>query len=149
MIFNFVSFMSRILLFFVIIAALTASNCGNSPKHVADDNLLSQRDTGTAVISFTGYEHDFGKVAEGEKVGYTFKFKNTGTGNLIINSATTTCGCTVPKYSTKPIASGKNGEMEVIFDTSGRRGIQTKTITVRSNANTPVVILRIIAEVIQ
>jgi hypothetical protein len=141
--------MRKFLIFFLVISALVVSNCSNSPKNVADDNLMSHGDTGTAVISFAGYEHDFGKVAEGEKVGYTFKFKNTGTGALIINSATTTCGCTVPKYSTKPIASGKEGEMEVIFDTSGRRGVQTKTITVSSNALTPVVILRIIAEVTQ
>lgn len=139
--------MRKILIFFLFISALAVSNCSNSPKNGSDSNLMSQSDTGTAVISFVEYEHDFGKVTEGEKVGYIFKFKNTGTGDLIINSATATCGCTVPKYSTKPIASGKQGDMEVIFDTSGRSGIQTKTISVRSNASNPVVLLRIVAEV--
>ena len=93
-------------------------------------------------------EHDFGKVEEGEKVGFVFNFENAGTGNLIILAASTTCGCTVPRYDTKPISPGDNGEMEVIFDTSGRSGIQTKIITVKSNASVPLVMLKITAEVI-
>lgn len=37
--------------------------------------------------------------------------------------------------------------IEVAFNTAGRSGIQTKTVTVRSNAGTPVVILKLTAEV--
>ena len=99
-------------------------------------------------LSSGNIKHDFGKVAEGEKVSYTFTFDNKGTGNLVIASATTTCGCTVPKYDTKPIPPGANGSLEVVFDTSGRNGMQTKTITVKSNASTPVVLLKITAEVV-
>jgi len=54
----------------------------------------------------------------------------------------------VPKYNRKPILPGETGNIEVVFDTSGRSGIQTKTVTVESNASTPVVILKIISEVI-
>jgi hypothetical protein len=77
-----------------------------------------------------------------------FTFDNKGTGNLIISSATTTCGCTVSKYDKKPIPPGASGNLEVVFDTSGRNGMQTKTITVKSNASKPVVLLKITAEVI-
>lgn len=31
-----------------------------------------------AAMTFEKYSHDFGKVKEGEKVSYVFKFKNTG-----------------------------------------------------------------------
>ena len=41
-----------------------------------------------------------------------------------------------------------SGNLEVVFDTSGRSGMQTKTITVKSNAQTPVVLLKITAEVV-
>jgi hypothetical protein len=105
-------------------------------------------DTGTVKIVFREYEHDFGKVIEGEKVGWVFKFENRGTSNLIIASATTSCGCTVPEYDAKPIEPGGTGNLEVVFDTSGRNGKQTKTITVKSNAKTPVVLLKITAEVV-
>jgi hypothetical protein len=54
----------------------------------------------------------------------------------------------VPKYEAKPISPGANGNLEVVFDTSGRSGMQTKTITVKSNATTPVVLLKITAEVV-
>ena len=98
---------------------------------------------------FREYEHDFGKVAEGEKVALTFlHLKIKEQSDLVISSVTTTCGCTVPKYDTKPIPPGENGNLEVVFDTSGRNGMQTKTITVKSNASIPVVLLKITAEVV-
>jgi hypothetical protein len=134
---------------FYIIFTVTVllAGCGDG-KGRGRISGISVADTGQAVISFTEYEHNFGKVNEGEKVAYIFTFTNTGTSGLVINSAVASCGCTVPKYSGKPVAPGKNGQIEVRFDTEGRNGIQTKTITVRSNAKTPVVILKIVTEVI-
>jgi len=105
-------------------------------------------DTGKAILTFVSLEHDFGRIKEGEKVGCIFTFTNTGTSNLILNNATTSCGCTVPKYDRKPIAPGASGSIEVVFDTSGRNGMQTKSITVQSNAAPPVTLLQIRAEVI-
>ena len=104
---------------------------------------------GDAEITFNSIEHDFGKITEGEKVACVFSFENTGTGHLVIASATTSCGCTVPAFDSKPIAPGKTGNLEVVFDTSGRNGMQTKTITVKSNAKPPVVLLKITAEVVE
>lgn len=103
---------------------------------------------GDAEITFNSIEHDFGKITEGEKVACVFSFENTGTGDLVIASATTSCGCTVPEFDDKPIPPGGKGTMEVVFDSSGREGMQTKTITVRSNAVKQVMILKITAEVI-
>lgn len=140
--------MRKILIILLVLSAVLASGCGNTTKNGAANSGLQSSDTGTVVIIFNEYEHSFGKVAEGEKVGYSFTFENRGTGSLVIISATTTCGCTVPKYDTKPIPSGKRGNLEVVFDTSGRIGMQTKTITVKSNASTPVVLLKITAEVV-
>jgi Protein of unknown function (DUF1573) len=139
--------MRKLVVIFIGIILILASNCGNISNNDADNTVFSKSDTGTAQIIFREYEHNFGKVAEGEKVGCVFSFENEGTGSLVITSATTSCGCTVPKYSTKPIMPGENGTLEVVFDTSGRNGIQTKTITIKSNASTPVVLLRIVAEV--
>ena len=117
----------------------TANNSGGNADNPAD--------TGKSVITFNEYEHSFGKVKEGKKVSHTFLFENTGTGDLVIQAAMTTCGCTVSKYDRKPIAPGKGGKIEVEFDTSGRNGLQTKTVTVRSNASVPAVILKITADV--
>ena len=133
---------------YLIILILAVTGCGGkTQKGGSSDDSLSF-DTGKAVLTFREYEHMFGKVNEGEKVGCVFTFENTGTSDLVMISATTTCGCTVPKYDRNPISPGKTGNLEVIFDTSGRSGIQSKTITVKSNAATPVVLLKITAEVI-
>ena len=135
------------LLSYVLLALLAATGRTGNSREAGGNSDNQAADTGKAVITFAEYEHAFGMVKEGEKVGCIFSFSNTGTGNLVINSATTTCGCTVPKYDTKPIAPGKSGRLEVVFNTEGRNGLQTKTITVKSNAKTPVVLLKITAEV--
>jgi hypothetical protein len=134
----------HIALLFTIIASTcnTNSNSGRS----SESYQMSARDT--AIISFKEYEHDFGKLAEGEKIACIFIFENTGKGRLVISSATTSCGCTVSKYDNKPVPPGGTGNIEVVFDSSGRNGKQTKTITVMSNASKPIVLLKITGEVI-
>jgi hypothetical protein len=131
----------------ILIAVLT-SNCGNSTRKNESISGLKQSNSENVKIIFKEYEHDFGKVAEGEKIACLFNFENKGTENLVIYSASASCGCTVPKYDSKPVSPGGNGNLEVVFDTSGRNGLQTKTITVKSNASVPVVLLKITAEVI-
>jgi hypothetical protein len=140
--------MRKIIVISLMLLAIIASYCGSGTGKNSANSASKTNSTGTSEIIFREYQHDFGKVAEGEKVSYIFAFDNKGTGNLIISSATTTCGCTVPKYDTKPIPPGANGNLEVVFDTSGRNGMQTKTITVKSNSSKPVVLLKITAEVV-
>jgi hypothetical protein len=140
--------MNKILILFLFLVALMTSNCGNSTKREAARSRLQPADTGIAKISFREYDHNFGKVREGEKADFIFAFENKGTASLIVSSVTTSCGCTVPKYDSKPILPGKEGTIEVVFDTSGRNGMQAKAITVKSNALTPVVLLKITAEVV-
>jgi hypothetical protein len=140
--------MNRLRLIIFLCIAVSVSNCNNIRNGGPVRSDIQTTDTGTAIISFREYEHNFGKVSEGEKIAYTFTLENKGTANLVLTAATTTCGCTVSKYDTKPIAPGKTGNIEVIFDTSDRDGMQTKTITVKSNASVPVVLLKITAEVV-
>ena len=131
-----------------LILGIVLWSCSSGSGKNAENATKQYTEAGTTEISFNEYEHNFGKVKEGEKVAYIFSFENKGPGNLVIASASTSCGCTVPKYDTRPIPPGEGGSLEVVFDTSGRSGLQTKTISVRSNSKTPVVVLKITAEVI-
>jgi hypothetical protein len=140
--------MRKIIIISFILIAIIASKCINGTGKNSADSKSKSGFSGKSEIIFREYQHDFGKVAEGEKVSCTFTFDNKGTENLIISSATTTCGCTVSKYDKKPIPPGASGNLDVVFDTSGRNGMQTKTITVKSNASKPVVLIKITAEVI-
>jgi hypothetical protein len=137
--------MKRFAGFYIVILSLLFLQCtGKSGKSTG-----TSENTGTPEMVFAEYEHDFGKVAGGEKISYQFRFDNKGTGDLVIASVMTTCGCTVTKYDRKPVPPGGSGSIEAVFDTSGRDGMQTKTITVNSNASVPVILLKIIAEVEQ
>jgi hypothetical protein len=135
-----------ILSFIFLMIFLTACNSGQGTKAEDKSGIPAQGEV--AEISFREYEHDFGKITEGEKVAYIFSFENKGPGNLVIASASTSCGCTVTKYDRTPIPPGKGGSLEVVFDSNGRNGVQTKTISVRSNSKTHVAILKITADVI-
>jgi hypothetical protein len=143
-----IKFMRKIIIISLILMVSILTRCGNITGRSGVSAGVQSTDTGKAKLVFKEYEHTFGKVTEGEKISYVFTFENKGTGALVIESATATCGCTIPKYDRKPILPGGSGNIEVVFDTSGRSGIQAKTITVKSNASIPVVLLKIISEVI-
>ena len=91
---------------------------------------------GKAKIEFDATSHDFGNIgAEGGPVSHTFTFTNTGEAPLIIVSATASCGCTRPEYTTKPVAPGKKGKITVTYLPSGQPlGEFSKTVRVRTNA---------------
>jgi hypothetical protein len=86
-----------------------------------------------AVIEFEKTTHDFGKVKEGEVIEYAFKFKNTGSKNLILLYHEASCGCTVPDFSRDPFSPGKGGEIKIAFDTKGRKLNQRKKVRIFSN----------------
>jgi hypothetical protein len=133
---------------FLTLLVIIVTACDSSKGIKTSDKSDTSAAGELAEISFSEYEHDFGKITEGEKVAHIFTFENKGPGNLVIASASTSCGCTVTKYNRNPIPAGKGGSLEVVFDSSGRNGIQTKTVSVQSNSKTQVVVLKITAEVI-
>ncbi len=100
------------------------------------------------VFEFTDTVHDFGKIVDGEKVSYAFRFKNTGDGDLIIRAANGSCGCTVPDYPKEPIAPGAGGVITVTFDSKGRAGMQSKTVSLIANTIPNTTTLSITAEVL-
>lgn len=78
--------------------------------------------------------YDFGKVAEGEIVEYSYRFKNTGTNPLVVSNVSASCGCTVPEKPEAPIKPGETGFIKVKFNSEARVGVAHKSITVLSNA---------------
>ena len=99
-------------------------------------------------FKFKTTEHDFGKILDGVKVSFTFKFKNIGGSDLIIHQVKTSCGCTVSKFSKEPIPPGKEGRIQLTFDSSHRRGFNNKVATVVANSQPNTEILKIKAMVL-
>jgi hypothetical protein len=84
-------------------------------------------------IDFPEPDFNFGEVLAGKAVEHEFKFKNSGDTELIIREVTTSCGCTAAIPSAAPVKPGEWGIIKATFDTAGRRSLQTKTVTVKSN----------------
>jgi hypothetical protein len=100
-------------------------------------------------IKFDTTCYNFGKVYEGERVGAYFKYKNTGSKNLVLTNISTSCGCTVPDYNSNPLAPGMEGEVKAVFNTEGRTGYQFKTLNVKTNGEPAEIELTITAVVIE
>jgi len=84
-------------------------------------------------IEFDKAVHDFGTINEGDKVETEFIVKNTGENDLVIADAKASCGCTVPEWPKEPIAPGASAAIKVSFDSSGKPGKQSKTVTLTTN----------------
>lgn len=100
-------------------------------------------------ITFEKSTHDFGNIFIGEKVTYNFKFTNTGNAPLIIISTRSGCGCTAGDYPKEPIPPGGEARINVTFNSAGRRGFQSESVRVVTNATPQEYLLRITAQVIQ
>jgi hypothetical protein len=123
-----------LVLCFNVLSAQTVAPAGATDPAVA---------AGGAVIKFEEETHDFGDLLQGGDASYVFKFTNEGTSDLIISGAKGSCGCTVPKWSSEPVAPGAEGEIKVVYD-SNRVGGISKSVTVNSNAtNAPVMTIYI------
>jgi uncharacterized protein DUF1573 len=85
------------------------------------------------VMSFAEQQFDFGTIQQGDVVEHVFEFTNTGNTNLVIANAVGSCGCTVPEYPEAPVAPGESGEIIVKFNSAGKSGRQTKTVTITTN----------------
>jgi hypothetical protein len=103
--------------------------------------------SGLPVFEFETDNHEFGIITEGEKVSYTFKFKNTGNAPLVISNASASCGCTVPEYTKTPVAPGEDGEVNVTFDSSGKSGMTTKSVTLIANTEPNTKVLKVSADI--
>ncbi|MCB0578942.1 MAG: DUF1573 domain-containing protein [Phaeodactylibacter sp.] len=86
-----------------------------------------------ARIAFEDETFDFGEVDEGAVVEHVFQFVNTGKAPLLISSARSTCGCTVPEWPKEPVAPGATGNITVKFNTQGKKNQQTKPVTIVAN----------------
>ena len=108
-----------------------------------DTGALQLEEQATAQIQFEEKSHDFGTFEEGVQATYTFTFKNTGNAPLILQGVKSPCGCTTPKWTKEPVAPGEEGTIVVTYNSKGRIGKFTKTITVTHNGENGTVYINI------
>ena len=99
-------------------------------------------------ILFENVSYHFGDVTKGEKLNYTFHFKNVGQSVLIIDTVNASCGCTASAFTKEAIEVGKEGEIAVTFDTENKEGEAISHLFVKANTSPVVTMLTINANVV-
>lgn len=123
--------------YFILIFLIVFFSCNNADKPAGTSKepaVLASTDTASlTTILWIDSIKNMGRINEGQKLEVAFRFKNTGTRPLIIQSVRPGCGCTVADYPKEPIAPGGEGEITGSFDSQGRENLQRKEIAVTAN----------------
>ena len=128
---------------YLFVVCLVCLSCGNKSgnKDTISIDLIeiptSHSENTKAKVPIMTFEkdiHDFGRLTSGESVSYSFKFTNTGNGDLIITACDATCGCTVADFPKGIVKPKESGYITVTFKSRGKSGQQHQFVTVISNA---------------
>ncbi len=138
---------------FGLAAMLFISSCENKSSEngqgAAAGAAAEKKPLAVTKIEFEKMEHDFGKIDQGQVVEHVFKFKNVGDNPLVVSEARASCGCTIPEWTRTPVQPGGEGTIDVKYNSTGRKGLIHKTVTVYANTEPKETVLNINAEVIE
>jgi hypothetical protein len=124
--------MKRILLTFIV-ALLVAPVFAQAPA-------ASTGKKAEDFVKFKETKYNFGKIPQGTPVTHDFQFTNITGGNVIIETATASCGCTTPKWPQAPVAKGATDKITAGFNAAAA-GPFSKEIYVRvKGADAPLAI---------
>ncbi len=147
--------MKRIFTFSVLIFAATVSFAQirtpqpPTPVEEKKEEKATPPNPNSPKLNFKEETYSFSEVPEGPQVTHEFKFQNTGKEPLVLSNVKASCGCTTPSWPKEPILPGKEAAILVTYNTQGRPGPFTKSITITSNADTPNKVIYIKGEVVK
>jgi hypothetical protein len=95
--------------------------------------LTDEQKKNAPKIEFNNLTFNFDTIKAGDKADHIYTFKNTGKSDLLIRKVTPGCGCTVAKLDNQVIKPGDSGKISANFNSAGKNGSTSKTITVISN----------------
>lgn len=78
-------------------------------------------------------ELDFGELIQGRALDLELSVENRGDEPLLLKKAEVSCGCTLTSLPRDPIAPGTKAGLGIRFESKGRLGLQSVTVTVWSN----------------
>jgi hypothetical protein len=104
----------------------------------------SKAQTKSDALIFDKTIHDFGKLNDGDApVSCLFKFTNKSAKPVVIYNVISSCGCTTPSWTKKPVPAGASGEIKVTFLNDQGPYPFDKSLTVYSSLSRKPIILRI------
>ena len=130
--------MKKYLIILVVFASLAACKT-NDQKSTGTTLSAEEKEKAIAdTANFTTIEwidstkKSLGKLTKDETIEISYRFKNAGTKNLVIENVTASCGCTIPEKHEQAFAPGEEGVIKAKFNGSGH-GTIMKQITVTAN----------------
>ena len=127
----------------IIIAILIAITSACKSK-----NTNEKQDTGNfGRFKFKEDAYDFGVIKNGDTATHVFKFINIGKTPLIIKDISTGCGCTVAKWTKKPVLPKDSGSVTVMFSKRHDPGMHSKLVIITANTSYPYTVLKIFATI--
>jgi len=101
------------------------------------------------VAAFNTDNCDFGDIQQDMKKEFDFVLTNNGKRDLIIRDIRASCGCTTVNPEKKLISPGDKVPVKILFDPTGKKGRQSKTVTVITNdPKNPTTTLRISSNIL-
>lgn len=130
----------------ILFAAISFMACKSSDKKATRSEITTDSIDGkdmTSIIppdtaNFTTIQWldssylDLGKQKEGKEIEISFRFKNTGNKNLVIETVNAQCGCTIPEKPEQPFAPGEEGVIKAKYNGSGH-GETRKQVYIKAN----------------
>lgn len=109
----------------VIFLLLTTTLMGQEPDSIWVSQNKKQ-------ISVNLFEKDFGMVQQGDKTIFKFELTNLSSEPLVIWHVSSSCDCTTPRWTKKPIKMNGDGFVKLKYDSS-KKGVFKKSVFVYTN----------------
>ncbi len=122
---------------------------GKKPKGGPNPNFSNTGDSAkpkAVKLDFDKKLVDFGKIKKGEKREHSFTFTNKGDETVEIELCSA-CECTTLEWTRLPIAPGKTGKIDAIFDSKDKDASETIDITIILKNTDPIMHYPVVEEV--
>jgi hypothetical protein len=145
-------FLIAIISFLALSVACNQGQKDRIPADVVTNPVSAESGKETEVLPRMVFEkdvHDFGRLIQGEMISYSFHFTNEGKSPLVIADVKASCGCTIADFPGEAVPPGEKAYVTVTFDSKGRRGFQSKQVTVVANTVPNMHTLKVTADIIR
>jgi uncharacterized protein DUF1573 len=118
-----------------VVLALAGSVAARTedPKPEAARPEAARPATGGPRIAVEPPSFDFGKAVQQKTLQKEFAIRNLGDADLVLDSVTTSCGCTVADGYSKLVKPGTSTHMLVSLQTRTSTGKLQKSVLIKSN----------------
>ena len=94
---------------------------------------VSLAQTNVPKISVQPEEYNFGSIVQGDTVSHSFEIYNKGNAELRIVNVRASCGCTAATPAKTNLQPGDSTDLNVIFNSHGKMGMQNKIVYIKTN----------------